>query len=339
MQQEDANDYSRCAINWFRVELRQLRYFVTVAEELHFSRAAARLHLAQSALSAQIRRLEAEVGGPLLLRSTRQVELTPAGEALLNDGRAILAAADGALGRVRALARGEAASFSIGSLGPVPGALFSPLLATFSARHPQVRIDVRAIEFSQMITALRTGRVDVAFLYAPLDEEDLEVIPLINEPRVAVMPSNHRLAHEEFVTPRDLADETFVAQPDVTPQDWRDYWMLVDEVGHRPKISAYVGDNLEEWLYLIGRGEGVDTCPAIIARYFARPDVAFVPLREAAPTTLVLAVHREVRNPTIDEFVELAVEIAANATRNPNTGYEPPSTPSQEEHERTAPST
>ncbi|HET9094295.1 MAG TPA: LysR substrate-binding domain-containing protein [Solirubrobacteraceae bacterium] len=313
------------------MELRQLRYFVTVAEELHFSRAAARLHLAQSALSAQIRRLETEVGGPLLLRSTRQVVLTPAGEALLHEGRAILTASDGALARVRALARGEAASFSIGSLGPVPGALFSPLLATFSGRHPQTRIDVRAIEFSEMFSALRAARVDVAFLYAPLDEDDLRVIPLISEPRVAVLPSDHRLAGRAFVTPADLAQETFVAQPDVTPQAWRDYWMLVDEVGHRPKISAYVGDNLEEWLYLIGRGEGVDTCPAIIARYFARPDVAFVPLRGASPTTLVLAAHREAWQPLIEEFVTLAVEIAANATRNPGTGYAPPSR--EESHE------
>ncbi len=125
----------------------------------------------------------------------------------------------------------------------------------------------------------------------------------------------------------------------MTPQAWRDYWMLVDEVGQRPKISAYVGDNLEEWLYLIGRGEGVDTCPAIIARYFARPDVSFVPLRDAAPTTLVLAVHREVRHPIIDEFVELAVEIAANATRNPGTGYASPTEPTQEQHDRAAAST
>jgi DNA-binding transcriptional LysR family regulator len=306
------------------MELKQLRYFVTVAEELHFSRAAARLHLAQSALSAQIRRLEAEVGGLLLLRSTRQVELTPAGQALLTDGRAILAAAEATLGRVQALARGETSSFSIASLGPVPGALFSPLLSTFSGRHPQVRMDVRAIEFSEMVSALRTGKADVAFLYAPLDEDDLEVTPLISEPRVVVVPSTHALAAREWLVPADLAGETFVAQPDVTPLAWRDYWMLVDEVGHRPRISPYVGDNLEEWLYLIGRGEGVDTCPAIIARYFARPDVRFVPLRDAAPTTLVLAVHREVRQPMIDEFVELAIEIAANATRNPGTGYAVP---------------
>jgi DNA-binding transcriptional LysR family regulator len=296
------------------VELRQLRYFVTVAEELHFSRAAARLHLAQSALSSQIRRLEADVGGPLFHRSTRQVRLTPAGEALLTEGRAILVAADGALGRARALAQGESASFSVASLGPVPGTLLSPVLAVFSGRHPHVRIDVRAVEFSNMLTALRTGKADVAFLYAPLDEPDLHVTPLISEPRVVVLPSNHPLAQREWLRPADLVAETFVAQPDVTPEAWRDYWMLVDEVGHRPRISPYVGDNLEEWLYLIGRGEGVDTCPAIIARYFARPDVAFVPLREAAPATLVLAVHRDRRQPMTDEFVELAVGLAANAT-------------------------
>lgn len=306
------------------MELKQLRYFVTVAEELHFSRAASRLHLAQSALSAQIRRLEDEVGGPLLLRSTRQVTLTPAGEMLLSEARAILAAADGTLGRVRAAARGENASLSIASLGPVPGALLSPLLATFSARRPRVRIDVRALEFSEMLSALRNGKADVAFLYAPIDESDLDVTPLISEPRVAVLPDHHRLARRESISAADLAGETFVAQPDVTPQAWRDFWMLVDELGQRPAVSAYVGDNIEEWLHLIGRGEGVDTCPAIIARYFARPDVAFVPIRDAAPTTLVLVVSHNAREPMIDEFIALAGEIATNAARNPGTGYSIP---------------
>jgi len=306
------------------MDLRQLRYFVTVAEELHFSRAAARLHLAQSALSAQIQRLEAELGGPLLVRSTRQVQLTAAGELLLAEGRTLLAAADSVLARVGELARGEAASFSIGSLGPVPGALLAPLLATFSGRHPQLRIDVRAIEFYEMTTVLRRGRVDAAFLYAPLEDDEMCVTPLISEPRVVVLPRTHRLAAREWVAPADLAQETFVAQPDVTPQRWRDYWMLVPELGRRPPISPYVGDNLEEWLYLIGRGEGVDTAPAIIARYFVRPDVAFVPLRDAAPTTLVLATRRAQAPRLLDEFVALAAELALVATRNPGTGYAPP---------------
>jgi DNA-binding transcriptional LysR family regulator len=298
------------------VELRQLRYFVTVAEELHFSRAAARLHLAQSALSAQIRQLEAEVGGPLLVRSTRRVALTPAGEAMLQDGRAILAAVNGTLGRVRALARGEASSLVIGSLGPAPGDLLAPLLARFGGRHPDVRVEIRAFDFNDTVDGLRRHGADLAFLYAPLHEPDLVVTPLLSEPRVVVLPRTHPLAGRAALRPSDLAGETFVTQPDSAPQDWRDFWMLVDELGQRPPISPYVGEKLEEWLHLIGRGEGIDTCPAIIARYYAWPDVSFVPLVEASPSTLVLAHHRDAEQPLIAEFVELAVEVAATDARH-----------------------
>jgi DNA-binding transcriptional LysR family regulator len=304
------------------MELRQLRYFVTVAEELHFSRAAARLHLAQSALSAQIRRLEAELGGPLLVRSTRRVTLTPAGETLLAEGRAILAAAEGTAARVSALARGEQRALVIGSLGPVPGAMLSPLLARFGARWPQVRVEVRAMDFSEGVHGLREGRIDLAFLYAPLQEPDVDLIPVLCEQRVVVLPREHRLARRAELRPADLRGETFVVQPDAWPQEWRDFWTLVDELGDRPPTSPYVGQNIEDWLHLIGRGEGIDTCPAIIARYYSWPEVAFVPLADAAPSTLVLAVHREARGePVIEEFLDLAVEIAANAARNPDTAY------------------
>lgn len=306
------------------VDLRQLRYFVTVAEELHFSRAAARLHLAQSALSAQIRQLESELGGPLLLRSTRRVSLTPAGEALLTDGRSILASVDGAMARARALARGEASALAIGSLGPVPGALLAPLLARFGGRHPDVRVEIRAFDFSDTVAGLRQDRADLAFLYAPLHEPDLVLTPLISEQRVVVLPRTHRLADRTELRPSDLEAEIFVSQPeDSTPQEWRDFWMLVDELGHRPPVSSYIGDKLEEWLHLIGRGEGIDTCPAIISRYYAWPEVAFIPLVDAPPSTLVLAHHRDADHPLIPEFVDLAVEVAANATRNPDTAYQP----------------
>jgi len=295
------------------VELRQLRYFVTVAEELHFSRAAARLHLAQSALSAQIRRLETEIGGPLLVRSTRRVTLTPAGEALLAEGRAILAAADGTLARVTALARGEQRALVIGALGPVPGAVLSPLLARFGARWPQVRVEVRAMDFSEGVHGLRDGRIDLAFLYAPLHEPDVELVPVLCEARVVVLPRAHPLARREALRPSDLRGETFVVQPDAWPQEWRDFWTLVDELGYRPPTSPYVGQNIEDWLHLIGRGEGIDTCPAIIARYYSWPEVAFVPLAGAAPAVLGLARRSDAADPLIDDFVALAREVAAAA--------------------------
>jgi DNA-binding transcriptional LysR family regulator len=298
------------------VDLRQLRYFVAVAEELHFSRAAARLNLAQSALSSQVRALEREVGGPLLVRSTRRVALTPAGEALLRDASEILAAADGALDRARALARGEAGSLTIGSMGPAGGGLLAPLLARLGSRHPGLRVEVRALDFSDIVESVRDRHVDVAFLYLPLDEPELELIPLISEPRVVVLPRNHRLARRRRLRPRDLRDETFIMQPQAVPEIWRDHWLLVDEFGERPRISPRTADKLEDWLTLIGQGEGIDTAPAIISRYYAWPDVAFVPLVDAAPATLAIARRRGEADPILDEFTALALEIAATASES-----------------------
>lgn len=305
------------------MDLRQLRYFVTVAEELHFSRAAARLHLAQSALSSQVRRLEREIGGPLLVRTTRRVTLTAAGESLLEDGRQVLAAFDRAVADARALARGQSGALVIGSLGPAPGGLLAPLLARFAGRHPNVRVEVRAFDFNDTVLGLREGRANLAFVYAPLDEPDLIVTPLLSEPRVVVLPRTHRLAGRAELRPGDLAGEIFVTQPDSTPPEWRDFWMLVDELGDRPPVSPYVGDNIEEWLHLIGRGEGIDTCPALISRYYSWPEVRFLPLVDAPPATLVLARHREHQHSLGEEFVALAVEVATTAALNADTPYVP----------------
>ncbi|HTU28504.1 MAG TPA: LysR substrate-binding domain-containing protein [Solirubrobacteraceae bacterium] len=293
------------------MDLRQLRYFVAVAEELHFSRAASRLNLAQSALSSQVRALEREVGGPLLVRSTRRVELTPAGERLLQDGREVLAAADGALERVRALARGEAGAIVLGSMGPAAGGLLAPLLARFASRHPGMRVEIRNLDFSDMVDSVRERQVDLAFVYMPLDEPDLEFIPLMTEPRVVVLPRNHRLARRKQIRPRDLREETFIMQPEHVPQIWRDHWLLVDDFGERPRISPRTADKLEDWLTLISQGEGVDTAPAIISRYYAWPDVAFVPLVDTAPSMLALARRRGDAEPLLDEFSQLAREVAA----------------------------
>ncbi|HEU4657399.1 MAG TPA: LysR substrate-binding domain-containing protein [Capillimicrobium sp.] len=309
------------------MDLRQLRYFVAVAEELHFSRAAVRLNLAQSALSAQIRQLEAELGGPLLVRSTRKVELTPAGESLLEDARRLLALADDAMRRARALARGEAGSLVIGSLGPAPGGVLAPVLAIFSSRHPDVRVELRAFDFTQVVSGLRERRADLAFLYEPVDEPDFESTPLFTERRVVVLPKSHPLADRDEIRPSDLVGETFVTQPDCVPQRWRDFWLLVDELGGRPPVSPLIGDTLEEWLHLIGRGEGIDTAPALISRYYAWPEVRFVPLVDAAPATMVLVRRRDSEHPLLEEFTQLAREVSETAISHEATPYAAPHVP------------
>jgi DNA-binding transcriptional LysR family regulator len=302
------------------MELRQLRYFVAVAEELHFSRAAARLSLAQSALSSQIRQLERELGGPLLVRSTRRVELTPAGESLLNDAREILAATDDALHRTRALARGEAGRLTIGSLGPAPGELLAPLLMRLNSRHPDVRVEVRAFDFTDTVDGLLDRHADLAFVYLPLPHPDLVVTPISSERRVVVLSRSHRLARRKRLRPRDLRDEVFVTQPPEVPQKWRDFWLLVEENdGHWPPISPHIADKLEDWLQLIARGEGVDTAPAIISRYYAWPELVYIPLYDAAPATLALARARDAEHPLTEEVTELALDIAAQAGLRPET--------------------
>jgi LysR family transcriptional regulator, benzoate and cis,cis-muconate-responsive activator of ben and cat genes len=295
------------------MDLRQLRYFVAVAEELHFTRASVRLNLAQSALSSQIRALEAEVGGPLLIRSTRKVELTPAGTALLEDAREVLAAVDGAVDRARALARGEAGGLVVGSLGPAPGGILAPLLARFGARHPEVRVEVRSLDFTELVEGVRQRRCDVAFLYLPIDEPDIDVTPLLSEERIVVLPAGHRLARRKQLRPADLAREQFIKQPAPVPDSWCDFWLLVDELGHRPEVSPHSAASTEEWLHLIGQGHGIDTAPAMIARYYSWPEVSFVPLVDAAPAVVALARRSGTPDRLIDDFVALAREVAATA--------------------------
>ncbi|MCW3063886.1 MAG: LysR family transcriptional regulator [Solirubrobacterales bacterium] len=296
------------------MELRQLRYFVAVAEELHFSRAAARLSLAQSALSSQIRQLERELGGQLLIRSTRRVELTPAGESLLADGREILAAADDAVHRARALARGESGRLTIGSLGPAPGEILAPLLARLASRHPDVRVEVRAFDFTDIVDGvLDRNAADIAFVYLPLDEPMLHVTPLISEPRVVVLPRRHRLAKRKRLAPHDLAEEMFITEPPSVPQAWRDYWLLLDELGRRPPISPHIGDKLDDWLRLIARGEGIDTAPAIISRYYPWPELAYVQLVDAAPSVIALARRRDAEHPLVGEVEQITLDIVSRA--------------------------
>jgi LysR family transcriptional regulator, benzoate and cis,cis-muconate-responsive activator of ben and cat genes len=291
------------------VDLRHLRSFVAVAEELHFSRAAQRLNLAQSAVSAQVRKLEREVGGALLVRTSRRVLLTPAGEALLEDARALLAAADDALARARGLARGETGTLVVGCFGPSPGELLATLLDRFQAHLPDVRVEVSAFDFAEVLERLRDGRLDVSFLYLPLDEPDIHVTPLLNEPRVVVMAADHPLARRESLRPEDLAGETFVTQPQSMPLMWRDFWMLVDQLGERPQISPHVAPGMEQWLHQLARGDGIDTAPAIVDRFYSWPGIACVPLEGAPPATLALARMADSDDPAVAAFERVTLDV------------------------------
>ena len=196
------------------MEVRQLEAFVAVAEELHFGRAAARLHMAQSPLSQAIRRLEAELDVALLHRTTRRVELLPAGVALLPRARELLAGVDAAAEDARAAAAGELGRLSIGFTGSMTYALLPRLAKALRLRLPRVTLDLHGeLLTPEQVERLVNGGLDIAVLRPPVAHAQLSIEPVGAEPLVVALPRGHRLAQLERVPIADLADEPFIAYP------------------------------------------------------------------------------------------------------------------------------
>ncbi len=276
--------FSTAAAQWGSrdVELRQLEHFVAVAQECHFTRAAKRLHIAQSGLSASIRSLERELGAPLFLRSTRQVQLTPAGQALLGEAlRALSAsnAAKDAVAAVQGLLRGR---LSIGSLQCLHAVHVPTLLAGFLSAHPGLEIRLRQGGSDELIELVRTGRLDVAFVSRPGPArcpDDVVIQALDSEPLALACALGHPFAGHEQVKLADLADEQFVD----FPPDWgtRD---LADRVltatGIERRVALEVTD-VHSLLDLVACGLGVALVPR---SYSVKTDrVRFIELAGEVP--------------------------------------------------------
>jgi DNA-binding transcriptional LysR family regulator len=246
------------------MEFRQLEYFVAVAEECHFTRAAKRLHVAQSGLSASIRSLERELGAPLFLRSTRQVELTPAGRALLVEARRALSATDAAKDAVAAVQGLLRGSLAIGTLQCLHVVHLPAVLARFIAAHPGLEIRLRHGGSGELIEQVRAGRLDLAFVSRPARcPDDIVVGPLASEPLVLACAPEHPFAAQAQVEVAELRAERFV---DFHP-DWgtRD---LVDDVlaaaGVERRVSLEVTD-VHSLLDLVTFGLGVALVPQSFA--------------------------------------------------------------------------
>src|ERR1700733_769472 len=196
------------------LDLRKLRYFVAVADKLHFGRAADELHIAQPALSRQIRALEHDLGTPLFTRDSHGVALTDAGRQLLTDAGPLLASAHAVRRRVTVAARGSQRLM----VGFRAGIAVTPAVRRFAARHPDVLVDVQRIEWDDQALMLLDGRIDVGYVRLPIDEAGLRVAPLYTEPRVAVLPAGHRLAGKDQVTHADPAGEPLVWRADTSKQ-------------------------------------------------------------------------------------------------------------------------
>jgi DNA-binding transcriptional LysR family regulator len=293
------------------MELRHLRYFVAVAEELHFHRAATRLHISQPPLSQQIRALERELGVTLLSRNRRRVALTAAGAGFLEDARAILASVDRAAEHARAIARGSQGTLSIGFVG---SAMFSPtlpdMLREFRAGHPGVDLVLRELPTSAQLGALVAGELDVGVIRGPVELEELngqvELMTIQRERLVAAVPADHRLATRRRVRAEELRGESFVilARREA-PGLYAGLAAAMREAGGLPDDVLEVAE-MQTIISLVAGGFGVSLVPASVGQV-DRSGVVFRPFAGPTPTIeLAVAWRRGPGTPVREEFLSVA---------------------------------
>ncbi|MGW3994043.1 LysR family transcriptional regulator [Amycolatopsis sp. NPDC004772] len=277
------------------MELRTLRYFVAVAEELHFGRAAARLHMSQPPLSRAIKQLETDVGAVLLLRSAAGVALTPAGTALLAEARALLDQADQA--RVRVAAAAGTPTLTVGILGDGADPAATRLAEAHRARHPDVEVRVRDADLTDPTCGLRAGLVDVALTRGPFDQTGLTVHELRADPVGAVLRADDPLAGRDHLALADLAGRRWFRFPDGTDPVWQAYWH-----GGEPREGPVVRA-VQECLQAVLWNGTVGLMPL-----GHRPpgELAVVPLPDMAPNPVVVAWQDGDANPLIRSFARIA---------------------------------
>jgi DNA-binding transcriptional LysR family regulator len=284
------------------IELRHLRYFVAVAEELHFGRAALRLHLAQPPLSQQIRKLEEILGYPLFLRTSRAVKLTSAGQVFLERARRTLRNVQEDMDEARSVGRGEEGFLRVGFIG---SAMLTPLpamLGRYRRLYPKVNLQLHESFTSAVVQKLLKGELDAAFLRDAGQTSGLEIEPLFSEPFIAVVPKKHPLARYKTISTRELRDEPFVFfPPSAGTLAYEKPVSLCEEHGFRP----HVVQEAPQWLTimrLIGAGLGVTIAPACV-KQIAAPNVACLSLRRAVVRSDIELAYRTREDRAIVEAI------------------------------------
>jgi DNA-binding transcriptional LysR family regulator len=281
-----------------RIDLRLLRQFVGVAEELHFTRAAKRLGMSQPPLTAAVRRLEQEVGAVLIERGRKTVRLTPAGAVLLVEARRLLGAAGDALAATRDAAAGKRGRVRLGYVGSAMYGRLPDLLRTFRRAHPEVRIDLHEMTTTAQIAALRSDGLDLAIVILPLaDEAGLQTVSFDNDRLAIALPSDHPLATAATVQLGDLATEPFVCWPREQGPGFHDRVMrLCGDAGFSPMI-AQEAHGMHAVLSLVAVEAGVAIVPASMHQVRAG-EIAYHPLADdRASFELVLCRRTDMTDP------------------------------------------
>ena len=295
------------------MELRQLQYVVTLAEELHFGRAAARHYITHGALSQQISRLERELQVRLFDRDSRHVELTPAGRLLLEHARKVTAAVDAAAVAVREHREGRRGALRLGLLAAGGGEIANEMMRAFCLANPEAQLVPSDLMTTDLIAPLLDGRLDASLVWGPIDDERLEVTPLFTEPRVAVLSPRNERADADSLMVADLLGMPHLQRLVGEPERWEGFWNLVPERGgEQPdRHEWFQTGNVVSQLRSVGLNDGLLTTPASCIRDLpaAALGVCYVPVTDLEPTPLSLVALRNPANPLVAAFRRVALSV------------------------------
>ena len=290
--------------------LRDLRYFVAVADELSFTRAAERLHLSQPALSKQIRGLETALRAQLFRRDRRQVQLTAAGAALLTVARGLLQDWDEGVAVVADAAASEARVLRAGTLTSIGRALYPAITDHFAKRQPGWRVELRSFGWGDATGGLSDRSSDLAFLWLPVDAAEVECEVLASERRFVAVSSRHPLAGRSEVSFAEIAGEPFAALP-ASAGALRDFWLAVDQrEGRAPHVAAEV-NTADEVFEIVASGTAITLLAEGNAEIYARQGIVCIPVSGLDPARLAIAWRRDDKRPAVRDFVRACRDAAA----------------------------
>jgi DNA-binding transcriptional LysR family regulator len=282
------------------VDLRLVRYFVTVADHRHFGRAATALRVAQPSLSRQIRRLEQQLGARLLDRTPQGTRLTEAGEAFLPSAKTLLRSAARAVAQTRA-----AAQPSRITIGYTTGLIVTPAARELRRQHPDADVHTVHLEWNAARQSLLDHRVDAVVTRLPFPTDQLHVTILYDEPRVLVVPLDHRLAGKESITLDDIADEPMPRIRDSDPT-WSAFWRVDPRPDGRRAPDGPFIDALEDKFEVIAAGQAVAITAGGSHISALRPDLTTIPLEGVEPSHVVVACRADDRSRLVAAFRKLA---------------------------------
>ncbi|MFJ6854215.1 LysR substrate-binding domain-containing protein [Streptomyces sp. NPDC091271] len=288
------------------MEIRDIEIFLTLAQELHFGRTAERLHVSPARVSQAIKKQERRIGGALFERTSHHVHLTPLGRQLHDDLLPVQRGLQQSLERAALAAKGKTEVLRLGMMSSNSEDL-RPALTAFASRRPGCTVQIRAVGYDDPFSALRRGTVDVLLAWLPIREPDLTVGPVVyTEPVVLCVSSTHRLATRTSVSYEDLADEAVLTG--AAPDYWREALVPTRTPSGRPIAKGPAAVDGMQLLAIVASGEAVCPAHAHALRYYARPDIAYIPVHDAPLGRWALCWRTSSETDSIRDLAEVVEE-------------------------------